>query len=184
MEPFQHQRLALEVSRRGAMELAGGNKTKTKNERLPRSSGERLPRWRRSTRVRGRSGSRARRRSHECAGELGAEQQWRAQEREAEEEEGVCEKEEPEALPYGLYGRRGRGVGSSCGRVARCVLAHRKSNRQTDADPSVGSEACDVGAKACGYVKSCVGRGPQSIDCSPEESEVTCDVGWLKRRSR
>src|ERR1041384_8056100 len=93
LEPFQHPRLALEVSRRGAMDLASRRKMKTKNARMPRSSGERLPRWRRSTRVRDRSGSRARRRSHECAGELGAEQQWRAQEREAEEEEGVCQKE-------------------------------------------------------------------------------------------
>ena len=119
--------------------------------------------------MRGRSGSRARRRSREHDGELGAEQQWRAREREAEEEEGVCEKEEPEALPCGLYGRRGRGVGSGCGRVARCGLAHRKSNRQTGAkDLSVGSEACDVGVEACSYVKSRVGRGPQSIDCSRE----------------
>src|SRR3954469_14653645 len=96
----------------------------------------------------------------------------------AEEEECVCEKEEPEALPCGLYGRRGRGVGSGCGRVARCGLAHRKLNQQSGAKhPSVGSETRDVGAEPYGYVKSCVSRGSQSIDCSPGESEATCDVG-------
>ena len=92
---------------------------------------------------------------------------------------------ETEALPCGLYGRRGRRVGSGCGRVARCGLAHRKSNRQTGAkDPSAGSETCDVGAEPCGYVKSRVGRGSPCIDCSREESEATCDVGWSERRPK
>ena len=92
---------------------------------------------------------------------------------------------EPEALPYGLYGRRGRGVGSGCGRVARCGRVRWKTNRQISTeDPGAGGETCDVGAKPCSYVKSRVGRGSQRINCSPEESEVTCGVGWSEQRSR
>src|ERR1041385_7674021 len=68
--------------------------------------------------------------------------------REAEEEDSVWEKEEAKALPCGLYGRQGRGVGCGCGRVARCGLAHRKTNRQTGArNPGAGGEACDVGSR-------------------------------------
>ena len=95
-------------------------------------------------------------------------------ERELEEEDGVWEKEEAKALPRGLYGRRGRGVGCVCDRVARCGLAHRKTNRRIGArNPGTGGEACDVGVEASSYVKSRVGRGSRPIDRIPGESEVT-----------
>ena len=94
------------------------------------------------------------------------------------EEEGVCGKESSRPSPVAYMGGGGRQVGSGCGRVARCGRAHRKTNRHTSTeDPGSRGETCDVGAKPCSYVKSRVGRGGQRIDCSPEESEATCDVG-------
>ena len=124
-----------------------------------------------------RGGGRARRFAEaEVAGAAGSFERSGngAGERELEEEDDVWEKEEAKALPCGLYGRRGRGVGYVCGRVARCGLAHRKTNRQIGArNPGAGGEACDVGVETCSYVKSRLGRGSWLIDHIPGKSEVT-----------
>src|ERR1041385_9074276 len=74
IEPFQHPRLAWEVSRRGAMAFAGGEE---KEDEERESSGEKLPRRRRSARVYGRSRSCAQRSSRRSGRELQAERQWR-----------------------------------------------------------------------------------------------------------
>ena len=148
------------------MAFAGGEESESK--------GEELPRRRRRARVRGRSRSKMQRFAVVGAAESFARSGNGAEERELEVEDGVWEKEEAKALPCGLYGRRGRGVGCGCGCVARCGLAHRKTNRQTGArNPGAGGKACDVGIEACGYVKSRVGRGSQPIDCIPGKSEIT-----------
>ena len=65
-------------------------------------------------------------------------------------------------------------MGCDCGCVARCGLAHRKTNRRAGArDPGVGSEAGDVGVEACSYVTSHAGHGPLFVDSIPKKSEVT-----------
>src|SRR4051812_17407375 len=108
------------------MAFAGGEK---KRDEERESSGEELPRKRRrrrKARVRGRSRSKTQRSAVVGAAESFARSGNGAEERELEVEDGVWEKEEAKALPCGLYGRRGRGMGCICGCVAWCGLGHRK----------------------------------------------------------
>ena len=94
--------------------------------------------------------------------------------------------EGPQALPPVAY--MGGGGGEWDRAVAEkpgVAYAHKKTNRQIGArDPDVGSEACDVGARACIYVKSCVGRGPQSLDYTRKNRKGRATWDWLKSRSK
>ena len=48
--------------------------------------------------------------------------------------------------------------------------------------PTLGSEACKVEAEPCGYVQSCVGRGPQLIDYSRKNRKGRAT--WDKQKNR
>src|SRR4051812_17346479 len=120
-EPFQHPQLALERSgwaaigsrgRRDEEEDEDGENATEQRQKTTAVAAEHAGGAPRACPVRKVGVTSAR-------GSSEVEQQWSAQERELEEEERVRRKD-PRPSPCDLYGRRGRGVGSRCGRDTRC----------------------------------------------------------------